>query len=126
AMHRLDIRDFASLLREEIAQDAKELIERCRVADRDVVDAVQRAGVVGEGRAQVGLDGVRDVAKIARRFAVPVDFDGLAQEHGAYPPGDYSGVSPFGILPCAEDIEVAKSDGLDAVAAGEDAGVELV
>ena len=105
---------------------ANRVVQRGAVADGDVVDLVARLGAFAGGGQQVGLDGVGDVAEVAAGFAVAVDVDRLALEQRGSPLGDHGGVGAVGVLAGAEDVEVAQADGCEAVAAGEDVGVEFV
>ena len=78
------------------------------------------------GGQQVGLYGVGDKAKVAAGFAVAVDVDGFAFEECGRPFGDDGGVGAVRVLAGAEHVEVAQADGVEAVAAGKDVGIQLV
>lgn len=77
----------------------------------------------GGGGEQVGLHSVVHEAEVPAGFAVAVDAHCLALDHCRRPLGDHRRVGAVGVLAGAEDIEVAQADGLEAVGAGEHAGV---
>ena len=72
------------------------------------------------------MDRVCNKAEVAAGFAVAVDVDGLAFNHAADPLGDDGGIGAVGVLAWAEDIKVAQADGVKAVAAGKDVGIEFI
>ena len=78
------------------------------------------------GGQQVGLHGVVHVAKVAAGFAVAVDVNGFAFEECGGPFGDDGGVGTVRVLAGAKHVEVAQADGVEAVAAGKDVGIQLV
>ena len=106
--------------------DFEQLVQRRAIADRDVVDLVDGVRILGGGGKQVGLDGVVDVAEVAAGFAVAVDIDRLVLDHAGDPLRDDRGIGAVGILAAAEDVEVAQADGLQAIAAAEHVGIQLV
>jgi len=109
-----------------VAQQAEQGVERGAVADGHVVDLVARLGAFAGSGQQVGLHGVGDVAEVAAGFAVAVDVDGIALEQRGRPFRHHGGIGTLGVLPRAEDVEVAQADGGEAVAAGKHVGIQLV
>jgi len=106
-----------------VAQQAERGVERGAVADGYVVNLVARLGVCAGGGQKVGLHGVGDVAEVAAGFAVAVDVGRIALEQRRRPFGRHGGIGAFGVLPRAEDVEVAQANGGEAVAAGKHVGV---
>ena len=108
-----------------LTDEVEQFVQGRALAKGHVVDLV--AGFVrGEAGQQVGLHHVVDVAEVAAGLAVAVDEDGLFLQQAGEPLGDDGGVGAVGILTPAKDVEVAQAHGGEAVAAGEDVGVELV
>lgn len=110
---------------EVVAQEVEELVKGGAVANGYVVDLVE-GGRRCCGRQEVGLDCVGNKAEVAAGFAVAVDVDGLALEQGGCPFGDDRGVGAVRVLAWTKDVEVAQADGLKAVAAGKDVGIQLI
>ena len=82
--------------------------------------------VFGGGGQQVGLHSVVHEAEVAAGLAIAIDAHGLALDHRRRPFWDHRRVGAVGVLARPEDIEVAQADGLEAVGAGEHAGVQFV
>lgn len=78
------------------------------------------------GRQQVSLHRVVHKAEIPAGLTVTVDAYRITLDHRRRPFGDHRRVGTVGVLAGTEDIEVAQADGLEAVGAGEHAGVQLV
>lgn len=78
------------------------------------------------GRQQIDLYHIFDETKVPAGFAVAVDGDLFALDHGSGPFGDDGGVGSVGVLTFTEHIEVAQTDGVEAVGSCEDVGVEFV
>src|SRR5690606_15684349 len=85
--------------------------------------AVKRR-LVGGGE-EVGMHGVGDVGEIAAGGAVAVNGRPLACKEVAGEGGDDAGVGAVGVLPRAEDVEVAKANGIHLVDGGVGADVML-
>jgi len=109
-----------------VAQQGEQGVECGAVADGHVVDLVARLGASAGGGQQVGLHGVGYEAEVAAGFAVAVDVDRIALEQRGRPLGHHGGIGAVGILPRAEDVEVAQADGGEAVAASKYVGIEFV
>lgn len=75
---------------------------------------------------QIGLYSIVYEAEIPAGLAIAVNAYVLALNHGGGPFGNHRGVGAVRVLPGAEDVEVTQADGFEAVAAGEDVGVQLV
>jgi len=126
AMRRLDLTQLGKALRDAVADHGVELEKRGLVAKGDVVRLPERRGILHRGGEQVRLHHVVDVAEVARRGAVAVDVRHLAAQQRPDPRGDHRRIGTVRVLARAEDVEVAKADGLVAVADVEDIRVELV
>lgn len=107
-------------------QGAIQILQRGAPPHSNVVHLVARCHVQRGGSQQIGLHGVLNKAKVTAGFAVAVDEDLLAFDHGRRPFGDDGGVGAAGVLAWAKDIEVAQTYGVEAVATGEYVGVELI
>jgi len=113
--------------RQAIPDEDEEATERGRLPDADVEDLIDgRRPRRGDAREQVGLDHVLDMAEVPAGLAVPEDDARVAARERGDPPGDHRRVGAPRVLARAEDVEVAQADGLDAVRAREDLGVQLV
>eukprot|EP01022_Parablepharisma_sp_SALTPOND_P004211 TRINITY_DN118_c1_g1_i1.p1 TRINITY_DN118_c1_g1~~TRINITY_DN118_c1_g1_i1.p1 ORF type:complete len:1598 (-),score=548.50 TRINITY_DN118_c1_g1_i1:18136-22929(-) len=112
-------------LHQQAAHDLIELVEAGAIVERDVVDLVGGVGRGGGGQ-QVGLHHVVDVAEVARGLAIAIDAQCIVADHRRHPLRDHGSVGAVRILAAAEHIEVAQADALQAIAAAEDVGVQLV
>ncbi len=79
----------------------------------------------GLRRAQVRVHDVGDVGEVARLFAVAVDDGALAGQQRRDEARDDAGILRAGVLPRAEDVEVAQGHRLEAVGARPHLTVEL-
>jgi len=78
------------------------------------------------GRENIDLHHVFDEAKVAAGFTVAVDEDLIALDHGGGPFGDDCSIRTVRVLAFAEHVEIAQTDGLEAVGTGKDAGVQFI
>lgn len=106
-------------------QGTEEVVESGSVTHCHVINLVLRF-FMSSGSEKIDLHDVFDEAKIPAGFTVAVDAHGLALDHRRRPFGDHRRVGAVGVLAGSEHIEVAQADGLEAVGAGEHAGVQLV
>ena len=81
---------------------------------------------LGGGGQEVDLHHVFDKAKVSTGFSIAIDEHFIAVNHCGGPLWNHGGVSTVGVLPLAEDIEVAQADGVEVVGAGEYVRVEFV
>src|SRR5690606_16232321 len=79
-----------------------------------VINAVERLRILCRGSKQVGLHDVVDRAEVPGSKAVAVDLGPFAAEQAFSPPGNHGRIRSFGVLSLAENVEIAKADGLDA------------
>lgn len=110
----------------EMTEHREQLIERRAAARGHVVDLIHGVGPFGKCSTQVGLHHIADEAEVAAGFAITVDIDGPSGEERRRPTGDDGRIGTVGILPRSEHVEIPQADGGQAVASGEDVGVQLV
>src|SRR5271163_3170173 len=125
-VHGLDLPQVRVDLLEKTVKFGAEIIESRLFAHRNIVDLIDRSGIVSRGRQQIRLDCVVDVTEIVTGLPVSIYKDLFALEHGNDPFRYHSTVFALGILPWPEHIEIAQTDRAKSVATGEDSGVEFV
>ena len=125
-MHRPRHAQVRKARREQRTDHLKELAQGSLLAHRDVVDLVERRGLVGERGEEIGLHHVVDVAEVARRLAVAIDVGGLVAHHRRDPARDHRRVIAVRVLARPEHVEIAQADGFEAVALREHLRIELV
>lgn len=124
-MDGLGFRGLGLMADDLLADKLEKLVERGPLSEGYIIDEVP--GVFrGMGRQQVRLHHVVDVAEIAGRLAVSVDMDGIALRQCGEPLGDHRRVRAVRVLTLAEHVEVAQADGLEAITARENLGVEFI
>jgi len=106
-------------------QGIEQGVECGSVTQGHVVHLVLGIGFCGGGQ-DVDLHHVFNKAEVTAGFAITVDEDFIALDHGGGPFGDDRGVGAIGILTFAEHVEVAQADGVEIVGAGKHVGVEFV
>ena len=111
----------------ELAQHREQLVQRRAPADGDVVDLVDRRRI-GRRSPRAGSPARRCRRSRSRGVVSPSPLIATASPSSIAPDParDHGGVRAFGILPRAEDVEVAQADRLHPVAAREHVGIELV
>lgn len=109
-----------------LAQLLIQLIQRCALADGNVVDLIDSFLIFSGSCQQIDLSHVLDEAEVATGFSIAIYVDGLAFDHARNPLGDDGSIRTIGILTRAKDVEVAKADGAEAIGAGEHIGIEFV
>ena len=69
------------------------------------------------------MNDIGHIGEVARLLAGAVDSGGLALKHGGDEAGNNGGIGAVGVLAGAEDVEVTKANGFQAVGVGEGAAV---
>lgn len=111
---------------EVLAEHGKEGIEVGALAVGHIVDCIDGAGLVGQGRELIGLDHVVDIGIITGVAAVAIDHGAFVLHELHHEERYHRRVSAVGVLPAAEDIEVAQANGLGAIQIAEVRCVEFV
>lgn len=82
------------------------------------VEGLAGGGMGGAAGTEVGLDDIVNIGEIAALATVAVDGGALVVQQLLDELGDDSGVGTVGVLTAAEDVEVAKAVGVEAVVHG--------
>jgi len=122
----MGIFEMGKSLAQVVTKEAEEDIEARAVANRNIVDLIGGFRVFAGGSKQVCLDGVIDITEVAAGFAIAVDIHRLAVDHTGDPFRDDRCVGTVGVLPLAEDVEVAQADGLEPIGAGKNIGIKFI
>lgn len=122
----LDVPDFGVVFRQKFFEVIHQLIQRGLLAAGRVVNPVDGFGVRGFHRQQVHPDDVVDIGEVAAVGAVAIDNGRFVAHELFHEQRDDGGVGAVGILPAAEDVEIAQPDGFHPVDVGEDVGIEFV
>src|SRR5215471_10081819 len=104
----------------------EQLIEGGAFAKCDVVDLIECFRARSDGRQEIRLDDIGNVAEITGRFSITIDIDRLALDQGSNPLRHYRGVTAGRVLPWAEHIEVTKPNALKAVSAAEHIRIQFI
>jgi len=113
-------------LTQDVLKEMEELVQGSSFANGNVEDLVESSRIVSCGGEEISLDDVVDVTEIATGLAIAINVNRLTLKECGDPTWNDRGVSACRVLAWAEDIEIAKADGVQIVRAGEDASVNFV
>src|ERR1051325_10966486 len=108
------------------SQQTEKLIQSGSSAHGDVINLVCRVRVFRRGGEQVGLDDIRDVAKITARLTVTIYDYSVVAKHGRDPLGDDRRIGSIGVLARAKYVEIAQPDRAQSVAAAKHVGIKFI
>ena len=77
--------ETGELFHQQRAQHFIKLIQAGALIERGIVNLIDRIGIVGQSREQVGLDDIFNKGEIAAGFAVTLDVQGFIPDKRGYP-----------------------------------------